>query len=619
MWNDEEDNNPYGSLEDGPTSPSRFYNRPSTPPSDLSSPHDSPEFISHPRDQQSLSDVDVHESRQFEPKKGGYDSRIEQILCENPDLEILITHAGRNSEGGGNYIAYTIRTGDLEVRRRYSDFDKLRDTLVRLHPTLIIPPIPEKHSVADYAAKPTKAKEDQGIIELRKRMLAVFLNRCRRMKDIREDGVWWRFLDPNASWTEVMNSSIVQSIPKQILRAPPLDAANPKPGHAYLPIPAQSAKLRSVSTTTPSGTPISPPGNAGMPSAASHSVPGPQFARFPPSSQDLSEEQLDPYFTQFEASSKELETLLQGSMEKSNKRLLLHYSGLAEDLAELGARYNSFSLSEQSPTLATAIEKTGQAVDQTYIATADFSGQLSAQFAEPMRESAQFAGVVRSVLRYRILKRVQEQMAIDELAKKRALLANLREQEEQSARMGATLSHYSSTSPTKSRTPRSSSEQSRREDDVASIDSDFPPTRGDASPPSARQGIPHNEPSTPTNSHKKTTSGNFTNKIFGRVTHAFHGMIDSDPVKTRQDLIGKTSEQVKQLEQAVEVSHVDVKDASAGVLRDLKRFQGEKEEDLKRYMIAFAKCHIEWARRNQANWEEAKAEVENIEIPEVAQ
>lgn len=54
--------------------------------------------------------------------------------------------------------------------------------------------------MADYAAKPTKAKEDTAIIELRKRMLAVFLNRCRRMKEVREDGVWWRFLDPNVSW-----------------------------------------------------------------------------------------------------------------------------------------------------------------------------------------------------------------------------------------------------------------------------------------------------------------------------------------------------------------------------------------------------------------------------------
>lgn len=91
----------------------------------------------------------------------------------------------------------------MEVRRRYSEFSSLRAALVNLHPTLIIPPIPEKHSMADYAAKPTKAKEDMNIIDLRKRMLGVFLNRCRRMKEVREDGVWWRFLDPNASWVRV--------------------------------------------------------------------------------------------------------------------------------------------------------------------------------------------------------------------------------------------------------------------------------------------------------------------------------------------------------------------------------------------------------------------------------
>jgi len=86
------------------------------------------------------------------------------------------------------------------VRRRYSEFASLRQTLVNLHPTLIIPPIPEKHSMADYAAKPTKAKEDVGIIELRQRMLSTFLNRCRKMDQVRDDGVWWKFLDPNASW-----------------------------------------------------------------------------------------------------------------------------------------------------------------------------------------------------------------------------------------------------------------------------------------------------------------------------------------------------------------------------------------------------------------------------------
>lgn len=33
------------------------------------------------------------------------------------------------------------------------------------------------------------------------------------------------------------------------------------------------------------------------------------------------------------------------------------------------------------------------------------------------------------------------------------------------------------------------------------------------------------------------------------------------------------------------MSEKDVRDASAGVLKDLKRFQLEKEEDLKRYMV----------------------------------
>ena len=89
------------------------------------------------------------------------------------------------------------------MRRRYSEFASLRQTLVALHPTLIVPPIPEKHSITDYAAKPTKAKEDVGIIELRQRMLATFLNRCRRMPQVRDDGVWWRFLDPNASWVRL--------------------------------------------------------------------------------------------------------------------------------------------------------------------------------------------------------------------------------------------------------------------------------------------------------------------------------------------------------------------------------------------------------------------------------
>ena len=86
------------------------FERPATPTSDDEAPRNEPlEFVSRPQD---LSDDDEDYAQQRLPrKKGGYDSRIEQILYENQDLQILITDAGKSHESGGSYIAYTIRTG----------------------------------------------------------------------------------------------------------------------------------------------------------------------------------------------------------------------------------------------------------------------------------------------------------------------------------------------------------------------------------------------------------------------------------------------------------------------------------------------------------------------------
>jgi hypothetical protein len=49
-------------------------------------------------------------------KPGGYDSRVEQMLYENPELPILITDAGKSTESG-RYIVYTIKTGVWEDSR----------------------------------------------------------------------------------------------------------------------------------------------------------------------------------------------------------------------------------------------------------------------------------------------------------------------------------------------------------------------------------------------------------------------------------------------------------------------------------------------------------------------
>ena len=55
--------------------------------------------------------ANVHSPPPPRRKPGGYDSRIEQILYENPELPIIITDAGKSLETGGRYIVYTIRTG----------------------------------------------------------------------------------------------------------------------------------------------------------------------------------------------------------------------------------------------------------------------------------------------------------------------------------------------------------------------------------------------------------------------------------------------------------------------------------------------------------------------------
>ena len=494
------------------------------------------------------------------------------MLYENPLLEILITDAGKSPEGGGRYIVYTIRTGDLEVRRRYSEFASLRDALVRLHPTLIIPPIPEKHTVADYAANPTNAKQDQQIIDYRKRMLAVFLNRCRKMDAVLADGVWWRFLDPNASWNEVLHSAPVSSVPKSIMKAPPLDPANPTPAHAFLPVPSQSAKLKGV--------------NGAAPPNPFEGSPGAQvFRRFPPDPTCLSEQDLDPYFVSFEQSIKELEQLLTGPMEKVNRRTLSHLSQLSSDLSELGAKFNAFALNEQTPSLGTAIERVGQAADTSYLATEEVSSMVGASFAEPMRENAQFAGVVRSVLRYRVLKRVQQEMTNDDLYKKRELLSQLESSEAEARRIDQFLNSNQQIQPPRRSASMDDSQPYRRpssQDDAASIDSDFPPTHGNF--PSA--STPH--ASFSPQGHRKMASGgnSITSKILGPIRHAMQGVVDVDPERTRRDTISKTRESISHIEEAQAAAVKDVKDASVGILQDLKRFQFDKEEDLRRYMVS---------------------------------
>lgn len=384
--------------------------------------------------------------------------------------------------------------------------------------------------------------------------------------------------------SEVLHSHPVASIPKSILKAPPLDTANPTITHNYLPVPSSSAKLKTV------------PGSGQDMSASTIQGSPYSISRLPSDTNNLTEQELDPYFITFEAATKELEQLLTGPMEKVNRRTLNHLSSLAADLCELGSRYNAFALSEQAPSLGPAIERIGQAADLSYIATEELSGSLGASFAEPMRESAQFAGVVRSVLRYRVLKRVQQDLTSEDLNKKRALLDQLERSEAEARRIEQYLSSSQQTSPPPKRStslkePSSHHRRDGAQEDTESIDSDFAHNHGEPAP-SASQGLPERSVSV---GHRKLPSGNsITNKIFGPIRHAVQGVVDVDPERTRRDTIGKTRESIGQLEQAQVASERDVREATASILKDLKRFQQDKEDDLRRYMVSRSCYERRW-------------------------
>lgn len=146
MWQDDEDNNPYGSFNPDSTSPvldtsckipyhktcslvpSGFFSllitrcislipdhdrRSSSPPVPRSSRegHNAGEFgAHHPANgsDDGTSSPKSLERSHLPRRKGPYDSRLQQLIFESPDLEIFIADAGKSADGG--FIVYRIRT-----------------------------------------------------------------------------------------------------------------------------------------------------------------------------------------------------------------------------------------------------------------------------------------------------------------------------------------------------------------------------------------------------------------------------------------------------------------------------------------------------------------------------
>ncbi|KAJ8591806.1 hypothetical protein M405DRAFT_788418 [Rhizopogon salebrosus TDB-379] len=479
--------------------------------------------------------------------KSDYCCARDQWLHSGEDLEILITDAQKTSLNSNTpYITYIIRAGNAEARHRYSEFESLRSSLVRLYPTLIIPPIPSKQTLGDYATKQAKAKEDAAMIARRKRMLQTFLNRIARHPILSNEHVFHRFLDGEVSWAEVLHSPPLSLLPKNPLKAPshnPTDQ-NASPAYAALPNPSATHPLRS------------------------------------PDQRSVDSEIFTNKFANH----------LNGPMEKVTRRTLKRWSENAQDYSELGAALNGFSLNE-SGALAAAMEKTGQAVDATYMSTTRLLQELEQNFSEPLHEYAQFAVIIKKLLAYRHQKHVQYEMTQDALEHKREMLEDYEKSEREAKRLEEALS--------KGRVNGLRSPGSPAEGEGPSE------PQVEAEEPGSAYLPPHPGP----NPYKRRAPGM---GLLNALSYTLHGMMDVDPETARRSGISKTRETISQLEDALHLSAQDLKYSSSTIQADLDRFQRQKVADLREMTISMARSHRDWCKKNLEAWQAAKKEIEKI-------
>ncbi|GAC94882.1 hypothetical protein PHSY_002455 [Pseudozyma hubeiensis SY62] len=530
-------------------------------------------------------------------------SSAQRATFASPPSIIEIVDAQKSGDGGSSFIVYVIRNGTSEAKRRYSEFEALREALIRLHPTIIIAPIPSKHTLSDYAAKQSKAKEDATIIARRKRMLQSFLRRCDNHPKLRGDEVLQKFLDGRYHWNEITASPPLVHLPKNNLRAPVQNPADPhaSPAYAHLPLPSSVSSLRHPNQR----------------------------------------------FIDSEAFTNRFANHLSGSMEKVNRRLMRRWTEASTDYAELGAILNGFSLTE-SGQLATAIERTGQAADAAYIATGQMLKQWEEKFTEPLHEYTQFAAILQKLLKWRHLKNLQYELAQDALEAKKTQLEELERVENEAKRLEEALERGgaglvgsggrvtgggidangirdgvgSGFRPSASVYGRASGEEAgsaanggAKSSGGGSANDSTDAAAASASEANGSQSARSRATSPPSSPSKRSSSRSTGYGLLGAITHTFQSVMDVDRDASRRSNISKLREEISLLEEGLSLTSNDLHYATVAIQADLDRFQRQKVSDFKEMMLDFAKMHREFAQTNLDNWREAKREIDAVERP----
>ncbi|KAI9597522.1 hypothetical protein BDF19DRAFT_435338 [Syncephalis fuscata] len=560
-----------------------------------------------------------------------------------PGIVMVITAANKTIDAGGStFIAYCIRFGNLEVRRRYSEFASLRKILGRMYPTAVIPPIPEKHSLTDYATKQSRAKEDMRIIEKRKRMLGSFLNRLVTHPILSTEHTLHQFLNVDEDWSSVLKSELVTSLPKRPIQRPPRPAAEDKASERdyNIPVPRGVAKLKN---------------------------PNPLFEDLEVKTNNFAKHlqlHIDP--DQYKVSRKLLGALYNGFSLTETDNLAMAIEKATNMENEVGERLHEYvqfataikalekarvqlitllPIAQQEAMAAQAAQQKRQQeqeeeerrqatsnVDENIAASEELSSGEGEDDNEEERGDSDDEAKMSSndASRFNSLNPIDKDRVNSELNS----IFGVQGTEDTSKVDGLVAEESWSVPASRAPTfnaafansfPDTSYGGGHRQVDLLrppvldEIDESGTATNVSGRPPYSHPGrLSHPTASLPVDGSASITpvaAGGSGGSIFSFISDTFHGLLDVDPEATRRNNIGRTQQLIAMLEEYVEVAENELVRTSTDIQQELDRCQQQKLRDFRDIMLAYARMQSKWCRKNLSAWEDARQEIDQIPAP----
>ncbi|KAG2736947.1 hypothetical protein G9P44_001037 [Scheffersomyces stipitis] len=345
----------------------------------------------------------------------GLSNKIDELL-QNPELQIEIVSSERLVNS--SVIVYTIQLSlpdnsiSIIVKRRFSEFKSLRDNLLKLFPTLIVPPIPEKHSLFSYLINSINNSNEINIIEMRKRYFKSFLTDLifESSPKLKRCPLLHKFLDPNYElcWYNALNEPPVNLIPNNLLLGNPVNPTDQNGLYSLLPL-VNGFEFDSNLDNLSSLKKLNEDWKRLNDQIRLFEFKSSDYYKDEASRSEVtivenhSFTEVPHTLVQFEIKFHNIVRILQ-DLNKLNARNIKNYKGMVSNLIDLGGNLNNFSLQifessnhaavsgvPSNNNLSEAIEKFGSTVDSSFLNFESFTlNHIISEWQEPVHQIIQY-------------------------------------------------------------------------------------------------------------------------------------------------------------------------------------------------------------------------------------